>query len=160
MKTIKNLVRATICLMICQTACFSPGELSVDTDSKPIALNSKFDVLNLLRQMSGQNILSGQESTYWDQSGQLFPTSRDVTVRSRGGDYPALFATDFGDFHNRNGRNDAGRRSEILEMIRAYHDRGSVIMLSYHICPPDLPDGCGFDGLARPSGYNLSLIHI
>ena len=154
MKNAKKILSTLGLVMSLQFGCELPKDPNSETVAQNSALNSKADLLNLLNQMSGNQILSGQESTYWDQSGNLFPTTRDTTVRNRGGDYPALFSTDFGDFHNQNGRNDAPRRSEILDMIKAYHDQGSIIMLNYHLCPPDLPDGCGFNGVARPRGYN------
>ena len=125
------------------TAC-ETGAGAADSTSLNAAPTTAAGMLSLVRDVGNSDqILSGQESMYWDQYGNLFPSTRDAYVDSQVGDYPAVFATDFGDFHGK----DTNRRAEIVPMIKEYAAQGSMVALSYHICPPSVNDGCGFEGV-------------
>ena len=115
--------------------------------------NKKEAVLEFLNQSSGQKILSGQESTLWDTPwGDWFPSSRDEYVSQRSGKLPAVFSSDFGDFKNRDlGSEEQVRekRSMVVNTAKQYARQGSLVMLSYHMCPPDLQSGCAFEQMSR-----------
>ena len=117
-------------------------------------------LLSLLRDLPDEQIIAGQESTFWDAPWEnWFPTTRDSYVQDKsGGKYPGLFSSDFGDFALRDLDYSEERihelRGRLVDVIAEYADQGSLIMLSYHMCPPDEVDGCGYNVMAGYSDGN------
>jgi mannan endo-1,4-beta-mannosidase len=97
-------------------------------------------LLQYLVNLSGQKILSGQESMWNDGS---FPSSRDQYVYQKTGKYPALYTSDFGDF----GTGNLADRSKVVSNAIAYHNKRSIIAFQYHMIQPDLADGSGFSAM-------------
>lgn len=97
-------------------------------------------LLQLLTSLSGQKILSGQESMWNDGS---FPSTRDQYVKQKTGKYPAVYVSDFGDF----GTGNLQDRRRVVSNAIAYHRQGSIISFQYHLIQPDLPDGSGFQAM-------------
>lgn len=92
--------------------------------------------------ISGGKILSGQESMYSDGS---FPSGRDRYMNRKTGKYPAVSATDLGDQRT----NLTQTRGQAIDNMIAYHKKGSIVALQYHMVQPGLADGSGFDATLR-----------
>ncbi len=126
-----------------------PSTVFAEGDLAPSAQT----LLGQLHALPDGYILSGQESMLWDGPwNEWFPSSRDAYVRQRVGEYPALFASDFGDFD----QDTESHRAKVVDMALEYAANGSVIMLSYHLCQPDAPSGCGFEtmhGFSKDDPY-------
>lgn len=107
------------------------------------APNSAAQLLELVRSTGkSRNILSGQESMVWgdhDEFGYLYPTEYDEYAFNATNKMPAIFASDFGDFHH----GDQSLRYKTRDLALRYAQEGSIVSLSYHICAPDYSDGCG-----------------
>jgi mannan endo-1,4-beta-mannosidase len=112
--------------------------------SNPNADCAARSLLVYLKDISGQNVLSGQESLFSDSQMGPFPSRRDAYVEQRVDAYPALYSSDFGDF----GMGNLEQRQYVVDNAVAYAERGSVIQLHYHMIQPDLADGSGFDAMS------------
>ena len=122
-------------------------------------------ILQYLNESGGERILSGQESMLWDVPWESFyPSTRDEYVSGMTGEVPAVFSSDFGDFdlskmqgpNNQPATLDDVRnaRSRVVDMAKAYSERGSIIMLSHHMCQPDIEDGCSYETMSAFSYEN------
>jgi hypothetical protein len=121
------------------------GGSGASRNSNPDADCAARSLLDYLYEITGTCTLSGQESMSYDtpQAGS-FPSSRDAYVQQRTGKFPALYSSDFGDF----GESNLQDRQRVVDNVRAYASRGSVIQLHYHMIQPDQPDGSGFETMA------------
>ena len=108
--------------------------------ANPNANEETKKLLAYLVGISGNKILSGQESMFSDGS---FPSVRDQYVKQKTGKYPAVFATDLGDQRT----NLAQTRGQAINNMIAYHKQGSIVALQYHMVQPDVEDGSGFDAM-------------
>lgn len=108
--------------------------------SNPNAILQARQLLQYLVNISGQKILSGQESMFSDGT---FPSKRDQTVKQKTGKYPALYTSDFGDVNTGN----LSDRNKVVSNAIAYHAKGSIIAFQYHMIQPDLADGAGFSAM-------------
>ncbi len=93
--------------------------------ANPNATNETKTLLQYLVNLSGQKILSGQESMWNDGSG--FPSTRDKYVYQRINKYPALYTSDFGDF----GTSNLSQRATVVSNAISYHNKGSIIAFQY-----------------------------
>jgi mannan endo-1,4-beta-mannosidase len=109
----------------------------------PSNLNATIETRMLLQYLidiSGKQVLSGQESMFSDGA---FPSSRDKYVNGKTGKYPAIYTSDFGDVNKSN----LTDRSKVVSNIQKYAAKGSIIALQYHMIQPDLEDGSGFSAM-------------
>jgi mannan endo-1,4-beta-mannosidase len=132
-KRLKTLCVACILLLIYTISIFS-------APCNPNATSEAKALLQYLVSISGKKILSGQESMYSDGS---FPSSRDKTIKTKTGKYPALYTSDFGDVNTSN----LSDRKKVVDNAIAYHKAGSIIAFQYHMIQPDLADGAGFSAM-------------
>ena len=162
----KNIKHSVVCLLL--AASFSCAGTVAEKESSDLAADDFPDIspsvgkqseglFNYLQDLPDENIIAGQESTFWDAPWEnWFPTTRDKFVQDKtNGKFPALFASDFGDFARKDLDGSPERvremRGKLVEVITDYANQGSMIMLSYHMCQPDAVDGCGFEVM---SGFN------
>jgi hypothetical protein len=108
--------------------------------SNPNAIPQAKQLLQYLVNLSGQKILSGQESMF---SAGAFPSSDDKTVFQKTGKYPAIYTSDFGDVNTGN----LTDRNKVVSNAISYHAKGSIIVFQYHMIQPNLPDGSGFSAM-------------
>ena len=108
--------------------------------SNPNAIPQAKQLLQYLVNLSGQKILSGQESMF---SAGAFPSSDDKTVFQKTGKYPAIYTSDFGDVNTGN----LSDRNKVVSNAISYHAKGSIIAFQYHMTQPNLPDGSGFSAM-------------
>jgi len=124
------------------------GDQPSNNPANPAADQGAIKLLNYLNELTGKQILSGQEQLFWDNEfAPHFPSSREQYIFDRVGQYPAVYSTDFGDFHNETDpvlRADVvARRGEVVDAVIAHAQRGSIIQLHYHMVEPTEPDGTG-----------------
>jgi len=105
-------------------------------------------LLTYLNELSGKQILSGQEQLFWDNEfAPHFPSIREKYILDKVGQFPAVYSTDFGDFHHETDpvqrAQILARRGEIVDAVIAHAQRGSIIQLHYHMVEPTEPDGTG-----------------
>jgi mannan endo-1,4-beta-mannosidase len=108
--------------------------------SNPNAIIQAKQLLQYLVNLSGQKILSGQESMF---SAGAFPSSDDKTVYQKTGKYPAIYTSDFGDVNTGN----LSDRNKVVSNAISYHAKGSIIAFQYHMIQPNLADGAGFNAM-------------
>jgi hypothetical protein len=108
--------------------------------SNPNAIPQAKQLLQYLVNLSGQKILSGQESMF---SAGAFPSSDVKTVFQKTGKYPAIYTSDFGDVNTGN----LSDRNKVVSNAISYHAKGSIIAFQYHMTQPNLPDGSGFSAM-------------
>ena len=94
--------------------------------SNPNATQETKDLLLYFESISGKKILSGQESMWSDGS---FPSQRNQYVHTKTGKYPAVYASDFGDF----GTGNLADRKKVVDNVITYAQKGSIISIQYHM---------------------------
>jgi len=128
----------------------------------PAADPGAIQLLGYLNELTGKQILSGQGQLFWDNEfAPHFPSTRETYVRNQVGHYPAVYSTDFGDFHHDTDlvrrAEIVSRRGELIEAVLAHAQRGSIIQLNYHMVEPTEPDGSGLRNY-RDGTYNPEFI--
>ncbi len=107
---------------------------------------TRFKTLNYLYSISGTNILSGQHNDlkafHGEATGASFWTDEVYEVT---GKYPALFGVDLG-FHGQ-----SEKRWEISYEAEKQWQKGAVISLMWHACPPTQSEPCNWDGGVKSS---------
>jgi mannan endo-1,4-beta-mannosidase len=96
------------------------------------------DLLAFLYNITGTNILSGQEAMMWDG------TSRDDYVYDQVGKYPAIYASDFGDV---NADSELPKRQRVVDNAISWHNKGAIILLSWNAVQPDQPESGGYNAM-------------
>jgi hypothetical protein len=107
---------------------------------------TRFKTLNYLYSISGTNILSGQHNDlkayHGDPTGPSFWTDE---VYKTTGKYPALFGVDLG-FHGQ-----SEKRWAVSYEAEKQWQKGAVISLMWHACPPTQTEPCNWDGGVKSS---------
>lgn len=135
--------------------------------SNPAADQGAIDLLNYLYQLSGKQILSGQEQLFWDNEfAPHFPSSREQYVYDQVGRYPAVYSTGFGSFHHEpdDGIDDAddlvlrdqilARRASVVDAVIEHAQNKSIIQLHYHMVEPSELDGTGLRTYTNGAAYD------
>lgn len=112
----------------------------------PNATPEAVALLDYLEEISGEKILSGQESMF--NQGAV-PSEQEEYIFERVQKYPAIYCSDFGDFSTENLR----QRRMVVANCGKYHKDGAIIALQYHMVQPDKEDGAGFQTI-QVSGYS------
>ena len=107
--------------------------------SNPNACAEAKALYQYLQDISGKQILSGQESMF----SQGAPSTCDRYIFERVGKYPAVYCTDFGDV----GKTNLSDRRKVVSNCVKYSDSGSIIAIQYHMIQPDVADGSGFNAM-------------
>jgi mannan endo-1,4-beta-mannosidase len=97
----------------------------------------KQNVLNYLRSITGNHIVSGQHNKEPASApGQYTQQVKDVT-----GQYPGLWGGDL--MFN---ATDVANRQRVVDQARTEWANGSLVALTWHVCPPTGGSGCAFEG--------------
>ncbi|CAM5650515.1 hypothetical protein SGRIM128S_02571 [Streptomyces griseomycini] len=97
----------------------------------------KQNVLNYLRAISGNQIVSGQHNKEPASApGQYTQQVKDVT-----GQYPGLWGGDLM-FH----ATDVANRQRVVDQAKTEWTNGSLVTLTWHVCPPTGGSTCAFEG--------------
>ncbi|MFH8487317.1 glycosyl hydrolase [Streptomyces longisporoflavus] len=103
---------------------------------------SKQQVINHLRSITGSNIVSGQHNKEpASNPGQYTQQVKDVT-----GQYPGLWG---GDLMFR--AEDVANRQRVIDQAKTEWANGSLVSLTWHVCPPTMGSSCEFEGGVKSS---------
>lgn len=104
--------------------------------------SSKQQVINYLRSTTGSGIVSGQHNKEpASNPGQYTQQVKDVT-----GQYPGLWG---GDLMFR--AEDVAHRQRVVDQAKTEWANGSLVALTWHVCPPTMGSSCEFDGGVKSS---------
>lgn len=111
--------------------------LCLTPDAQAFPSSSKQQVINYLRAVSGSNIVSGQHNKEpASNPGQYTQQVKDVT-----GQYPGLWG---GDLMFR--AEDVANRQRVIDQAKTEWANGSLVSLTWHVCPPTMGSSCEFEG--------------
>ncbi|MFF7852722.1 glycosyl hydrolase [Streptomyces sp. NPDC007904] len=111
----------------------------------------KQNVLNYLRSISGNHIVSGQHNKEPASSpGQYTQQVKDVT-----GQYPGLWG---GDLMFAAG--DVANRQRVVDQAKTEWANGSLVTLTWHVCPPTGGSTCAFEGGVKSNLSNAQFSQI
>ncbi len=111
-----------------------------------IEAQTRFKSLNYLYQISGDKILSGQHNDQKPYNGQQTDASYwTEEIKSVTGKYPALYGVDLL-FHG----NDDMRWEITYEAVEQWN-KGAIINMMWHACPPTQSEPCNWDGGIKSS---------
>ncbi|MGW7069822.1 glycosyl hydrolase [Streptomyces sp. NPDC054855] len=111
--------------------------LCLTPDAQAFPSSSKQQVINYLRSISGSNIVSGQHNKEpASNPGQYTQQVKDVT-----GQYPGLWG---GDLMFR--AEDVANRQRVIDQAKTEWANGSLVALTWHVCPPTMGSSCEFEG--------------
>ncbi|MFJ8193150.1 glycosyl hydrolase [Streptomyces sp. NPDC096094] len=111
----------------------------------------KQTVLNYLRSISGNHIVSGQHNKEPASApGQYTQQVKDVT-----GQYPGLWGGDL--MFN---ATDVANRQRVVDQARTEWANGSLVTLTWHVCPPTGGSSCAFEGGVKSSISNAQFSQI
>src|SRR5690606_17206997 len=111
----------------------------------------KQTVLNYLRSISGNHIVSGQHNKEPASApGQYTQQVKDVT-----GQYPGLWGGDL--MFN---ATDVANRQRVVDQARNEWANGSLVTLTWHVCPPTGGSSCAFEGGVKSNISNAQFSQI
>ncbi len=134
---------------------------STNMPSNPNADPGAIRLLDYLNEITGQQVLSGQEQLFWDNEREpFFPSRQEQYVFDQVSKYPAVYSTGFGAFHLPGDDADldlrnliVSRRGEVVDAVIAHAAGGSIIQLDYNMIAPSRDDGAGVQDY-RESAYS------
>lgn len=111
----------------------------------------KQNVVNYLRSISGTSIVSGQHNKEPASApGQYTQQVKDVT-----GQYPGLWGGDL--MFN---AADAANRQRVVDQAKTEWANGSLVSLTWHVCPPTGGSTCAFEGGVKSNISNAQFSQI
>lgn len=111
-------------------------------EAQAFPAGSKQQVINYLRSTAGSGIVSGQHNKEpASNPGQYTQQVKDVT-----GQYPGLWG---GDLMFR--AEDVAHRQRVVDQAKTEWANGSLVALTWHVCPPTMGSSCEFDGGVKSS---------
>ncbi|QEO14432.1 glycosyl hydrolase [Agromyces intestinalis] len=121
------------------------GSLTAAAPATAFPATSKQAVIDYLRSITGSSILSGQHNKEpANQPGAYSRQVHDIT-----GQWPGLWG---GDLMFR--ASDAANRQSVVNQAITEWRNGSLVALTWHVCPPTGPATCEFDGGVKSSISN------
>ncbi|GAA2313864.1 glycoside hydrolase family 26 protein [Streptomyces kunmingensis] len=116
--------------------------LTLTPDAEAFPSRSKQQVIDYLRSISGSNIVSGQHNKEpASNPGQYTQQVKDVT-----GQYPGLWGGDL--MFN---ATDVANRQRVIDQAKTEWTNGSLVALTWHVCPPTMGSSCAFEGGVKSS---------
>jgi mannan endo-1,4-beta-mannosidase len=111
----------------------------------------KQTVLNYLRSISGNHIVSGQHNKEPASApGQYTQQVKDVT-----GQYPGLWGGDL-----MFSATDVANRQRVIDQAKTEWANGSLVSLTWHVCPPTGGSTCAFEGGVKSNISNTQFTQI
>lgn len=102
----------------------------------------KQEVLDYLRSITGSRVVSGQHNKEPAAApGRYTQLVKDIT-----GQYPGLWG---GDLMFR--AEDVANRQRVIDQARTEWANGSLVTLTWHVCPPTVGSSCEFEGGVKSS---------
>lgn len=112
---------------------FSIWEFQIFNDGA--TTSSKQKILNYLYSITGQKTIAGQH----DKSPDIDPLMYNKQVVSITGKYPALWSSDFLFY-------SLDKRWTMTYQAEAQFNKGALVNIMWHACPPNQPETCEWDG--------------
>ncbi|MFE9015661.1 glycosyl hydrolase [Streptomyces cyaneofuscatus] len=111
----------------------------------------KQNVVNYLRSISGTSIVSGQHNKEPASApGQYTQQVKDIT-----GQYPGLWGGDL--MFN---AADVANRQRVVDQAKTEWANGSLVSLTWHVCPPTGGSTCAFEGGVKSNISNAQFSQI
>lgn len=111
-------------------------------DAEAFPSRSRQQVIDYLKSISGSNIVSGQHNKEpASNPGQYTQQVKDVT-----GQYPGLWGGDL--MFN---AADVANRQRVVDQAKTEWNNGSLVALTWHVCPPTMGSSCAFEGGVKSS---------
>ncbi|MFE6335523.1 glycosyl hydrolase [Streptomyces sp. NPDC057806] len=111
----------------------------------------KQTVLNYLRNITGNSIVSGQHNKEPASApGQYTQQVKDIT-----GQYPGLWGGDL--MFN---ATDVANRQRVIDQAKTEWANGSLVTLTWHVCPPTGGSSCAFEGGVKSNISNAQFSQI
>ncbi|MEU3463974.1 glycosyl hydrolase [Streptomyces sp. NPDC006733] len=134
MRKVKFCVASALTAAAVLTAVFA-GPATESAQAFPAT--PKQNVLNYLKSISGNHIVSGQHNKEPATSpGQYTQQVHDIT-----GQWPGLWGGDL--MFN---ATDVANRQRVVDQAKLEWSHGSLVALTWHVCPPTQGSSCAFDG--------------
>lgn len=99
--------------------------------------SSKQQVLSFLSSITGNQIVSGQHN----KEPASNPAQYTQIVRNVTGQYPGLWGGDL--MFN---ATDVANRQRVIDQAKTEWANGSLVSLTWHVCPPTMGSSCSFEG--------------
>ncbi|WP_371483038.1 glycosyl hydrolase [Kitasatospora sp. NBC_00315] len=116
--------------------------LTAPSTAQAFPASAKQDVLAYLKSITGTSIVSGQHNKEPASApGQYTQQVKDIT-----GQYPGLWGGDL--MFN---AADVANRQSVIDQARTEWANGSLVALTWHVCPPTGGSSCAFDGGVKSS---------
>ncbi|MEV4947930.1 glycosyl hydrolase [Streptomyces sp. NPDC053755] len=111
----------------------------------------KQNVLNYLRSITGNSIVSGQHNKEPASApGQYTQQVKDVT-----GQYPGLWGGDL-----MFTATDVANRQRVIDQAKTEWANGSLVSLTWHVCPPTGGSTCAFEGGVKSTITNAQFSQL
>lgn len=115
----------------------SPNQAApASSSSSTTAAAPPADLLGYLRQISGRWTITGQHNKEPNSS----PSQYTAKVHDITGLYPGLWGGDF-----LFGADDVAHRQTMIDQAETEWRNGSMVALTWHVCPPTRGSSCGWD---------------
>ncbi|RAJ84941.1 mannan endo-1,4-beta-mannosidase [Streptomyces sp. PsTaAH-137] len=116
--------------------------MTLAPDAHAFPGRSRQQVIDYLKSISGSNIVSGQHNKEpASNPGQYTQQVKDVT-----GQYPGLWGGDL--MFN---AADVANRQRVIDQAKTEWSNGSLVALTWHVCPPTMGSSCSFEGGVKSS---------
>ncbi|MET9617637.1 glycosyl hydrolase [Kitasatospora indigofera] len=111
----------------------------------------KANVLTYLQSVTGNHVVSGQHN----KEPASAPAQYTQQVKNITGQYPGLWGGDL--MFN---PSDVANRQSVVNQAKTEWANGSLVALTWHVCPPTQGSGCAFDGGVKSSITNDQFTQI
>ncbi|WP_394428289.1 glycosyl hydrolase [Streptomyces sp. SGAir0957] len=138
----KPLTRARGLALLVAFALSALVAVTLAPDAEAFPSRSRQQVIDYLKSISGSNIVSGQHNKEpASNPGQYTQQVKDVT-----GQYPGLWGGDL--MFN---ATDVANRQRVIDQAKTEWNNGSLVALTWHVCPPTMGSSCAFEGGVKSS---------
>jgi mannan endo-1,4-beta-mannosidase len=132
-------------------ALMATAAVSVATPAQAFPATSKQTVINYLKSITGNHIVSGQHNKEPASApGQYSQQAHDIT-----GQWPGLWGGDL--MFN---PADVANRQRVVDQAKTEWANGSLVALTWHACSPTVGATCNFDGGVKTSISNTQFQQI
>lgn len=141
---------ALLLAALCTVAAFATSAAHAP-EAEAFPPGSKQAVLTYLRSITGNHIVSGQHN----KEPATQPSQYTAQVHAVTGQYPGLWGGEL--MFN---AADVANRQLVVDQARTEWSNGSLVTLTWHVCPPTMGSSCPFEGGVKSSITNQQLNQI
>lgn len=111
--------------------------LAATAPAQAFPASSKQQVLDYLASISGNHVVAGQHN----KEPATQPNQYSQIVKNVTGQWPGLWGGDL--MFN---ASDVANRQRVIDQAKTEWANGSLVTLTWHVCPPTMGSSCSFDG--------------